>query len=325
MDLRRQEELYIIKRGVVDFLPDQDALEAKLRRSHEEGKPLRVKLGIDPTGPSIHLGHAVPLQKLRQFQELGHHTILIIGTFTGTVGDPEGRKVTRPHLSREQVLQNAEAMYEQICKIIDPLKTEVVHNADWLDKMSCWDGFQLASKVTIAQLLARHDFGMRFRDGVPIHLHEVVYPLLMGHDSVHLESDIEIGATEQTLNIYMGRHLQELAGQEPQVGIIMPVLEGLDGVEKMSKSLGNYIGLDESPRTVFEKVTSIPDRQIIPYFTLLTCVPMSDIDRHRQGLADGLLSSENAKNLLALEIVRAYLGEEAVKTVAAWARDHPER
>ena len=210
------DELGVIKRGVVGILPSEAALVAKLRKSREKGEPLRVKLGIDPTGSTIHLGHMIPLWKLKQFQELGHHPILINVTFTGMVVDPEGRKVTRQQLSQDEILQNANIIYKQICKIIDPQQIEIVRNADWLGKMTAMDAVNLARKVTAARILDRHDFQSRLREGIPIRLHEIIYPLLMGYDSVYLKADIELGATEQTLNIYTVRHLQELEGLDQE-------------------------------------------------------------------------------------------------------------
>ena len=300
------DELQAIMRGVVDVIPNKDDLVIKLKKSREENRPLRVKLGIDPTGTSIHLGHLVPLFKLKQFQELGHHTILIIGTFTGMVGDPEGRKVTRPQLSKEEVLRNADIITEQVRKIVDPDKTEIVRNGDWLDKLTAMDGVNLAKKVTLSRLMERRDFSARLQDGIPIHLHELVYPLLMGYDSVHLKADIELGATEQMLNIYMGRFLQEVAGQEPQVGMTLPVLEGLDGKEKMSKSLNNYIGIQDPPKTMYDKLLSIPDHQIVSYFTLLTQIPLNEVETIKNRLANGSLTSQDAKRVLALEIITAF-------------------
>ena len=309
------DELEAIMRGVVDVLPSKDVLVTKLRKSHEENRPLRVKLGIDPTGTSIHFGHMIPLWKLKQFQDLGHHTILIIGTFTGMVGDPEGRKVTRPQLSREQILANAETMTQHLQKVIDPQKTEIVRNGDWLNKFTAMDGINLAKKVTLARLIERHDFGSRLEQGIPIHLHEIIYPLLMGYDSVHLMADIELGATEQMLNIYMGRFLQEAAGQEPQVGMILPVLEGLDGKEKMSKSLNNFIGIDEDPKVMYEKILSIPDKQIKMYFTLLTTISEKEIHQIEIEMANETISPQLAKKKLAYELISTFYSMEIANQI----------
>jgi tyrosyl-tRNA synthetase len=312
-----EDELSILKRGVVDVLPGEDVLVDKLRKARHSGRPLRVKLGIDPTGPVLHLGHTIPLMKLRQFEELDHQTILIIGTFTGLVGDPEGRKTTRPQLSRDEVLRNAERFCEYAERLIDPDKTQVVHNADWLEKMQARDVLELFRKVTVNRLMARDDFALRFEDKIPIHLHELIYPILMGYDSVHLRADVELGATEQTLNIYMGRYLQKSFGQEPQVGVIMPILEGLDGVAKMSKSLNNYIGLDESPERMFAKLLTIPNSQIVSYYTLLTSVPASEIRCIERSLKLGTLNPRDAKRELALEIVKVFHSARAAHAIAS--------
>ncbi|MEZ5359253.1 MAG: tyrosine--tRNA ligase [Candidatus Zixiibacteriota bacterium] len=272
-------QLEIIKKGVVDLLPEDEFL-AKLKDSIENNRPLRVKQGFDPTAPDIHLGHTVGLRKLRQFQDLGHQVVLIIGDYTGLVGDPSGRSATRPQLTYDAIMKNAETYQQQFFKIVDKAKTEVHFNGEWFDKMGLKDIMHLSSKFTIARLLERDDFEKRYKDGQPIAMHEFFYPLMQAYDSVMIKADVEIGATEQTFNLVAGRHIQEAYGQKPQCILTLPILVGVDGTNRMSKSLGNYIGVDESPKEIFGKIMSIPDNLIYSYYELVTdCGPdeMKDI------------------------------------------------
>jgi tyrosyl-tRNA synthetase len=253
-----EEQLALIERGIVDLISRED-LVAKLTRSLETGKPLKIKAGFDPTAPDLHLGHTVLLQKLRHFQQLGHQIYFLIGDFTGLIGDPTGKSDTRPRLTREDIERNAETYKEQVFRILDPDKTEVVFNSTWFEEFSSYDMIRLASELTVARMLEREDFKQRFDSGRPIRIHEFLYPLIQGYDSVALEADVELGGTDQLFNLLMGRDLQRSHGQKPQVVLTVPLLEGLDGVNKMSKSLGNYIGITESPDDIFGKVMSVSD------------------------------------------------------------------
>ncbi|MBE3572154.1 MAG: tyrosine--tRNA ligase [Moorella humiferrea] len=312
MGLQREVErqLKIIRRGVAEIIPEED-LKDKLERSLAEGKPLRVKLGLDPTAPDIHLGHTVVLQKLRQFQELGHQVIIIIGDFTGRIGDPTGKSETRRQLSEAEVLANAETYKEQIFKVLDPARTEVTFNSRWLANLTFTDVIQLAAKITVARMLEREDFARRYQENRPISVHEFFYPLMQGYDSVALAADVELGGTDQKFNLLMGRHLQREYGQEPQVAVMMPILPGLDGVQKMSKSLGNYIGINEPPKEMYGKTMSLPDELMLTYFELVTTVSLEELEEIRKGLADGILHPRDAKMRLAREIVGLYHGEAA--------------
>lgn len=266
---------------------------------------------MDPTAPDIHLGHTVPLRKLRLFQEFGHQVVIVIGGFTARIGDPTGKSVTRPPLTKEEVLKNAETYKTQIFKVLDPEKTIVRDNSEWLESMNFADVLRLASSYTVARMMERDDFSKRFKEGRPIGVHEFMYPLMQGHDSVALHADVEFGGTDQTFNLLMGRHLQELEGQEPQVVITMPLLEGLDGVQKMSKSLGNYIGIDEEPKEMYGKAMSIPDELMMRYFMLVTDMSIEDQEDMTKRLESGELHPRDAKMQLARTIVRLYHGEEA--------------
>lgn len=305
-----ERQLKIIRRGVAEIIPEED-LKDKLERSLAEGKPLRVKLGLDPTAPDIHLGHTVVLQKLRQFQELGHQVIIIIGDFTGRIGDPTGKSETRRQLSEAEVLANAETYKEQIFKVLDPARTEVTFNSRWLANLTFTDVIQLAAKITVARMLEREDFARRYQENRPISVHEFFYPLMQGYDSVALAADVELGGTDQKFNLLMGRHLQREYGQEPQVAVMMPILPGLDGVQKMSKSLGNYIGINEPPKEMYGKTMSLPDELMLTYFELVTTVSLEELEEIRKGLADGILHPRDAKMRLAREIVGLYHGEAA--------------
>jgi tyrosyl-tRNA synthetase len=305
--LPAEEQFKLLKRGAAEIVPEDEFLE-KLKRSVATNKPLKVKLGLDPSVPDLHIGHAVVLRKLRQFQDLGHEVIIIIGDFTAMIGDPTGRIKTRPQLSREEVERNAQTYAQQYCTILDPAKTKVTFNSEWLSKLSFEDVIRLASQVTVAQLLEREDFSKRLREGHELRLHEILYPLCQAYDSVVLNADVEMGGVDQKFNILMGRELQRRLGQEPQVGFFMPLLVGLDGKEKMSKSLGNYVGITEHPKEMFGKLMSIPDELMRDYFILCTDVPEEEVER----ILDG--HPMEAKKRLAWEIVRIYHGEDAANS-----------
>ena len=307
-----EEQFELLKRGTAEIVPEQ-ALKDKLERSMKDGEPLRVKLGIDPTAPDIHLGFAVVLRKLRQFQDLGHNVVLIVGDFTAGIGDPSGRSETRPVLSADQIRANAETFTEQFWRILDKSRTELVFNGDWLGKMSFGDVVREASRVTVARVLERDDFQKRMNESRPIGLHELLYPIAQALDSVEIRADVEIGGTDQKFNILMGRDLQEAHGMEPQVGLFMPILPGLDGVQKMSKSLGNYIGINEPPNEMFGKVMSIPDSAMATYFELATDVPLDEVCAIEEGVADGTIHPMDAKKRLAYKITKMYHGEEAAQ------------
>jgi tyrosyl-tRNA synthetase len=308
-----ERQLSIIRRGVVEIIPE-DALEQKIAASVASGRPLRVKLGLDPSAPDVHIGHTVVLHKLRQFQDLGHEVQLIIGDFTGRIGDPTGKSETRKQLTEDDVKRNAATYEQQLYKILDPQKTHFHFNSTWLEKMNFQDVLQLAAKVTVARMLERDDFAKRYSNNQPIHIHEFFYPLMQGYDSVSLESDIEIGGTDQTFNILMGRTLQGAFGfKDSQVAILMPLLEGLDGSQKMSKSLGNYIGIDESPNEMFGKTMSIPDNLMLKYFELSTSITNEELLKLKQDLKEGDVHPRDAKIQLAKEFVRMYHSEQAAE------------
>lgn len=286
------EQIEFLKKGTVDLIREED-LRAKLERSAKTGKPLRIKLGLDPTAPDIHVGHTVVIRKLKAFQDLGHTVIFLIGDFTGMIGDPSGKNVTRPPLSREEVNANAETYKQQMFKLLDPEKTELRFNGEWMDKFTAQDFVKLCAKTTVRQILERDDFTKRMQEEKPISLHELLYPLTQGYDSVALESDVELGGTDQKFNLLMGRNLQREFGQEPQVIITTPLLEGLDGVNKMSKSLNNYIGIEEPPNEMFGKVMSISDELMWRYYELLTDLTELEISNLRYEIEKG----ENPRNL----------------------------
>ena len=294
-----------LKRGVDEILSEQDLIE-KLK----ENRPLRIKLGADPTAPDIHLGHTVVLNKLRQFQQLGHEVYFLIGDFTGMVGDPSGKNATRPPLSREDVLRNAETYKQQIYKILDPQKTRIVFNSEWLGKLGTEGMIRLASNYTVARMLERDDFKKRFSNNQPIAIHEFIYPLLQGHDSVALEADVELGGTDQKFNLLVGRELQKSAGQKPQVAITLPLLVGLDGEKKMSKSLGNYIGVTEAPGEMFGKIMSISDDLMWDWYNLLSFRPLTEIAQLKADVANGK-NPRDVKILLAKEIITRFHDEAA--------------
>jgi len=306
------EEIAIIKRGTVDLVSEEE-LVSKIKRAREEGRPLVVKAGFDPTAPDIHLGHTVLLRKMRQFQMLGHKVVFLIGDFTGLVGDPTGKSETRRALSREEILENAKTYKEQFSKILDPEKTEVRFNSEWFLKMDFEDVLRLMAKYTVARLLERDDFSNRFKQGRPIGVHELMYPLMQAYDSVALHADIELGGTDQKFNLLVGRDIQRSYGQEPQVILTVPIIEGLDGVQKMSKSLNNYVGVNESPFDMFGKLMSIPDALMEKYFILLTDVPEPEIKSMVAEMESGKLNPRDAKARLAREIVSFFHSRSAAK------------
>lgn len=319
-ELTIDQQVLELLRGVEHIVSKEELLE-KLKKSQSTGKPLNVKLGMDPTAPDIHLGHCVVLRKLRQFQDLGHQVILIIGDFTAMIGDPTGKNETRPQLTREQVLANAQTYQDQVFKILDPEKTMVRFNGEWLAPMTFADVINLCSKYTVARMLERDDFAKRMKEERPISVHEFFYPLMQGYDSVAIKADVELGGTDQLFNLLVGRALQKDWGLESQVIMMTPILEGLDGVEKMSKSKGNYIGVNFTPDDMFGKVMSIPDSLIVRYFTLLTAKPMEEIKALEEGLANGTIHPMALKKELGRTIVAQFHGEEA----GAWAQAEFEK
>ncbi|MFQ5568543.1 MAG: tyrosine--tRNA ligase [Rhodothermales bacterium] len=312
-----EEQLAHIRRGVEEILPEEELVE-KLKNAERTGRPLIVKLGCDPSRPDLHLGHSVVLRKLRQFQDLGHQAVLIIGDFTGMIGDPSGRSKTRPPLTVEETRANGQTYYEQATKILDPEKTRIYYNSEWLGKMSFSEVVRLAGKYTVARMLERDDFEQRYARGEPIGVHEFLYPLAQAQDSVAIESDVELGGTDQKFNLLVGRAIQQAAGMAQQVCVTLPILPGTDGVDKMSKSLDNYIGIDEAPEEMYGKALSIPDSLIFRYFELATDVPTAELPRLKAFAEE---DPRNAKHELALTIVRMYHGEEAARD----ARDHFEK
>ena len=300
-----EEQLAIIKRGADGVIVEKELIE-KLKRN----QPLCVKAGFDPTAPDLHLGHAVLLNKLRMLQDLGHQVVFLIGDFTGMIGDPSGKSATRPPLTRKQVLANAETYKQQVFKILDESKTKVVFNSEWLELLTPADFIRLASHYTVARMLEREDFSNRYTTNQPIAIHEFLYPLIQGYDSVALQADIEIGGTDQTFNLLMGRELQRAYGQEPQCIVTMPLLEGLDGVKKMSKSLGNYVGIQEAPGAMYGKLLSMPDELIWRYFELLSFRPAAEIEQLKAKVAQGA-NPRDIKIKLAHELIARFHGEEA--------------
>nr|MBF0222949.1 tyrosine--tRNA ligase [Desulfobulbaceae bacterium] len=307
-----KEQIALIERGVSDFISKEE-LEKKLTKSIESGKPLRIKAGFDPTAPDLHLGHTVLIQKLKHFQDLGHQVLFLIGDFTGMIGDPTGKSETRKALTREDVAHNAETYKGQIFKILDPQKTKVVFNSEWLGKLTSYDMIKLASQLTVARMLERDDFKKRFENQLPISIHEFMYPLVQGYDSVALEADVELGGTDQLFNLLMGRELQKSAGQEPQVVITMPLLEGLDGVNKMSKSLGNYIGITDSADDIYGKVLSISDVLMFRYYNLLSDLTVLEIDQLKHDMESGQIHPKEVKKKLARELTSRYYGDDAAE------------
>lgn len=316
MFLTPKEQMTIIKKGANKIVDEQDLLE-KLERSYKEQRPLTIKLGLDPSAPDIHLGHAVVLRKIKQMQDLGHHAVIVIGDFTGRIGDPTGKAKGRTALSDDTVKKNAQTYCEQIFKLLDPNKTMVRFNSEWLAKLSFEEVIKLAATTSVARLLEREDFQKRYQQHIPIGIHEFFYPLMQAYDSVELVADIELGGTDQTFNILMGRTLQKHRGLEKQIAIFMPLLEGLDGIEKMSKSLGNYIGINEAPEIMFKKVMEVPDTLIVKYFELAT----DEHPLHVQAIQDRLQKGENPRDLkflLAEIITTLYHGSTAMEEARAY-------
>ena len=314
------EQLDYLRKGTAEIIRE-DELRAKLERAAKTGKPLRVKLGVDPTAPDIHLGHAVVIRKLRAFQELGHTVIFLIGDFTGLIGDPSGNSATRPQLTREEINANAETYKQQIFKLLDPAKTELRFNSEWMDKLGSAGFIRLASHVTVKQILERDDFAKRLTEEKPVALHELLYPLTQAYDSVALEADVELGGTDQKFNLLMGRNLQREYKQDAQAAVIMPLLEGTDGVQKMSKSLGNYIGINEPPSEIFGKVMSISDELMYRYYELLTDLSVQEIDALRLGVTSGGRNPRDIKAELAKSIIADFHSkEDAVRSEEEFIR-----
>ena len=307
--------LEIIKRGVDELLIEAEFAQ-KLAASEKSGKPLRIKLGLDPTAPDLHLGHTVVLNKMRQLQDLGHTVIFLIGDFTSMIGDPSGRNITRPPLTREQIEQNAKTYFAQASLVLDPARTEIRYNSEWCDQLGARGMIELSSRYTVARILEREDFSKRFKAGTPISVHELLYPLMQGYDSVALKSDLEIGGTDQKFNLLVGRELQKDYGQPQQCILTMPLLEGLDGVEKMSKSKGNYIGITEPGNTMFAKVMSISDVMMWRYYELLSFLPMAEIEKFKQEIEGGR-NPRDIKVLLAQEIVERFHSRQAAEDALA--------
>ncbi|MCJ7552928.1 MAG: tyrosine--tRNA ligase [Ignavibacteriaceae bacterium] len=306
------EQMDVIKRGTVEIIPE-DELVKKIELSFKENKPLNIKLGCDPSRPDLHIGHAVVLKKLAQFQKLGHQAILIVGDFTGMIGDPSGRNSTRPALTLEQTRINGESYFQQASKILDKDKTKIVYNSEWLSKMSFEDVIILSSKYTVARMIERDDFTKRFKGGEPISVHEFLYPLAQAMDSVAINSDVELGGTDQKFNLLVGRDIQREFGMEPQVILTMPLLLGTDGVEKMSKSLDNYIGISDPPSQIYGRTLSIPDNLIYTYYVLTTDVPEEKLSQIQSQLNDGSINPRDIKRDLARTLVSMYHNEEAAK------------
>ena len=306
------EQMDVIKRGTVEVLPE-DELVKKLERSLKTNKPLIIKQGFDPTAPDIHLGHTVGIRKLRHFQELGHQVVVIIGDYTAMVGDPSEKNTTRPRLTHEEVMEHAKTYQEQFFKILDKEKTIIRYNGEWFAKLNFAEIMELASKFTVARMLERDDFAKRYAAQQPISIHEFFYPLMQGYDSVMIEADVELGATEQKFNLVIGRNIQREYGQEPQVILTLPVLEGLDGKQRMSKSIGNYIGIDEPPKEIYGKAMSIPDDLIYRYFELVTDVDQAELNEIHKQLQDPSINPRDVKKYLSRTLVRMYYDHDAAR------------
>jgi tyrosyl-tRNA synthetase len=312
--LKPEKQLEIIKRGAVEVIIEADLLK-KLEKSCSGNRPLRIKAGFDPTAPDIHLGHTVLLEKMRHFQELGHEIIFLIGDFTGMIGDPTGRSETRKPLTKDEVLKNAETYKRQVFKILDPEQTRVRFNSEWLSKMDVMDFVRLGAMQTVARMLEREDFKKRFENRQDISILEFYYPLFQAYDSVYLKSDVELGGMDQKFNILMGRTMQRRMGVEEQTVVLMPLLEGLDGVNKMSKSLGNYIGIDEPPKEMYGKIMSASDELMLRYYELLSHISLEELNALKAGIAQGAVHPKHAKENLAIEIVERYWGREEAQRV----------
>ena len=302
------EQMDIIRRGTVDLLPENELID-KIEKSRKTNKPLIIKQGFDPTAPDIHLGHTVGIRKLRQFQELGHQVVVIIGDYTAMVGDPSEKNSTRPRLTHEEVMKNARTYQEQFFKILEEDKTHIRFNGEWFSRMSFNEIMELAGKFTVARMLERDDFAHRYESQLPISIHEFFYPLMQGYDSVMIDADVELGATEQKFNLVIARQIQKEYGKEQQIVLTLPVLEGIDGTQRMSKSLGNYIGIDEPPNETYGKVMSIPDNLIYPYFELITDIDLSGLNEVKNRLEDPQVNPRDIKKNLAHTIVRMYHGK----------------
>jgi tyrosyl-tRNA synthetase len=311
--LEPEKQMEMIGRGAEEIILEDD-LFTKLERSHNSNTPLKIKAGFDPTAPDIHVGHTVLIEKMRQFQDLGHEVIFLIGDFTGMIGDPSGKNETRPPLTREDVLRNASTYEEQIFKILSPEKTRIEFNSTWVAGLTAGDFIRLTSKYTVARMLEREDFKQRYAGHTSIGIHEFMYPLIQGYDSVALGADVELGGTDQKFNLLVGREIQKEYGQEPQSLVLMPLLEGLDGVKKMSKSLGNYVGISEPPREIFGKIMSVSDDLMLRYYELLSRISVEELAALRKGLKNGAFHPMGAKEDLAMELVARY-----------WGRDEAER
>jgi tyrosyl-tRNA synthetase len=307
-DREIEKQMNIIRRGTEEII-SEDELRAKIRTSLRTGEPLRIKQGFDPTAPDIHLGHAVGLRKLRDFQALGHTVVLIVGDYTAMVGDPSGRSKTRPRLGQEEVEVNAKTYLEQFSKIVDPSKAEIRRNGEWFSRFSFLDTMNLTALTTVARILERDDFEKRYSANEPISIHELIYPLMQAYDSVAISADVELGGTEQKFNLLLGRQVQEHHGQEPQIAVTVPILEGIGGRERMSKSLGNYVGIAEDPNEIFGKLMSIPDSLIMHYLRLATEKPEDELERTEISLKRGSVNPKDIKARLAFEVVRMYHGE----------------
>ena len=310
-----EEQLAFLRKGCVELI-QEDELRSKIARSLRDKKPLTVKVGFDPTAPDIHLGHTVLLRKMRHFQDSGHHVIFLIGDFTGLIGDPSGRSATRPAMTHEEILQNAETYKAQIYKILSREKTLIDFNSRWLGKLTSFEIIRLAAKHTVARLLERDDFTKRLKEGIPISVHEILYPLMQAYDSVELRADVELGGTDQKFNLLVGRNIQREFQQEPQVVMTMPLLEGLDGVEKMSKSLDNYIGITEPAKEIFGKIMSISDPLMYRYYELLTNLPVSQVDAWKREAEEGKINPRDLKVNLAKSIVEDFWGKKAAEGAA---------
>jgi tyrosyl-tRNA synthetase len=308
-----EKQISVIQRGAVDLISDQE-LKRKLAGAEKEGRPLRVKLGLDPTAPDLHLGHIVVLQKLKQFQELGHTAIFLIGDFTGMIGDPTGRIETRPVLTREELLQNAETYKRQVFKILDPEKTEIRFNSEWMEAMNAADMIRLCAQYTVARMLERDDFRKRLQNNLPISVHEFLYPLVQGYDSVALNADVELGGHDQIFNLLVGREIQKAYNQESQVVVTVPLLEGTDGLSKMSKSYGNYVGIDEPPDVIFGKLMSVSDELMLKYYELLSDITLEELRELKEDIASGRVHPKAAKVRFAQEMVKRFHGaQEAIQ------------
>jgi len=305
--LSAKEQLDVIKRGAIEIIVEDDLLK-RLEKSVAKGQPLRVKAGFDPTAPDIHLGHTVLLNKMRQFQELGHEVFFLIGDFTGMIGDPTGKSETRKHLTKEEVVENAKTYQTQIYKILDPARTKIAFNSEWMSKMTAGDLVQLAAKHTVARMLEREDFKKRYQSEQPISIHEFLYPLIQGYDSVALKADVELGGTDQKFNLLVGRELQKEYGQQSQCIVMMPLLEGLDGVNKMSKSLGNYIGITEPAKEIFGKVMSVSDDLMFRFYELVSSVSLGELEKIKRDVKSGALHPMEAKKRLAAELADRFCG-----------------